>query len=271
MFNVLVSANATAWETDQLMRIELGRFKEYSGTEAEGISANAPETLLMLERIPSLLMYERGVEGPNADKVRYGFVREIKKVNNELVFQFAEEGVLPRRAVEAFGERLGLSSWEQGRTHWAIKDAGIPAELFEHLQRTYDVVLSFAGEDRQYVELVADSLRALGIKVFYDYYEEASLWGKDLVEHFDLIYRLSGRYCVLFISEHYVRKVWTKQERRFALARALTERREYILPARFDNTEVPGLPPTIAHVALDGKSPAALAQLIQTKLGRGPR
>ena len=36
----------------------------------------------------------------------------------------------------------------------------------------YDVVLSFAGEDREYVEECADILTALGIKVFYDSYEQ---------------------------------------------------------------------------------------------------
>lgn len=44
----------------------------------------------------------------------------------------------------------------------------------------YDVVLSFAGEDREYVEECADILTALGIKVFYDSYEQDVLWGKDL-------------------------------------------------------------------------------------------
>ncbi len=47
----------------------------------------------------------------------------------------------------------------------------------------YDVTLSFAGEDRPYVEQVAHSLRELGIKVFYDKYYEADLWGKNLYTH----------------------------------------------------------------------------------------
>lgn len=46
----------------------------------------------------------------------------------------------------------------------------------------YDVVLSFAGEDREYVEECADILTALGIKVFYDSYEQDVLWGKQLKE-----------------------------------------------------------------------------------------
>jgi hypothetical protein len=36
----------------------------------------------------------------------------------------------------------------------------------------YDVALSFAGEDRHYVEQVAEILKRKGISVFYDKYEE---------------------------------------------------------------------------------------------------
>lgn len=53
----------------------------------------------------------------------------------------------------------------------------------EALGQTYEVVLSFAGEDRDYVEQVADILKTNQVSLFYDDYEEASLWGKNLVEH----------------------------------------------------------------------------------------
>lgn len=44
----------------------------------------------------------------------------------------------------------------------------------------YDVCLSFAGEDRRYVERVAQGLRKAGARVFYDRYEQVEMWGKDL-------------------------------------------------------------------------------------------
>jgi hypothetical protein len=40
----------------------------------------------------------------------------------------------------------------------------------------YHVALSFAGEDRKYVEKVAAQLAADGVDVFYDKFEEATLW-----------------------------------------------------------------------------------------------
>jgi len=44
----------------------------------------------------------------------------------------------------------------------------------------YDVALSYAGEDRAYVEQIAAQLRQEGIRVFYDEYAAAELWGNDL-------------------------------------------------------------------------------------------
>lgn len=44
----------------------------------------------------------------------------------------------------------------------------------------YDIALSFAGENREYVDKVAKLLKDKGISVFYDLFEKANMWGKDL-------------------------------------------------------------------------------------------
>jgi hypothetical protein len=130
----------------------------------------------------------------------------------------------------------------------------------------YDVCLSFAGEQRAYVEAVAGALRAEGIRVFYDRYEQAALWGKNLYEHLDRIYQQDARFCVVFASQEYAEKIWTNHELRSAQARALRENIEYILPARFDDTEIPGIRATIGYIDLRVFSPLALAQLIVAKV-----
>jgi len=53
----------------------------------------------------------------------------------------------------------------------------------------YDIALSFAGEDREYVDKVATILKNNNVKVFYDKFEEVDLWSKDLGIHFDYVYR----------------------------------------------------------------------------------
>lgn len=131
----------------------------------------------------------------------------------------------------------------------------------------YHVALSFAGEDRAYVEKVATQIRADGVDVFYDLFEEADLWGKDLYSHFSDVYQNKALFTVMFVSDAYRTKVWTNHERRSAQARAISDSREYILPAFFvDSIEVPGLLKTTAYVSLKTKTPQQLADLIVQKL-----
>ncbi len=134
----------------------------------------------------------------------------------------------------------------------------------------YEVALSFAGEDRSYVQMVADGLAARGISVFYDRFEQADLWGKNLYEHLIEVYQKLARYTVIFISKHYRDKVWTSHERRAAQARALNESYEYILPVRFDDTVIEGLLPTVGYIDLRTHSPQEVCVLICKKLGRDP-
>jgi len=138
-------------------------------------------------------------------------------------------------------------------------------------QNEFEVALSYASEDRGYVGDVADHLVNHGVKIFYDRYEQANTWGKDLYEHFSDIYANKANYTVMFISEHYRQKMWTNVERRAAQSRAIRENREYILPARFDDTEIPGLLPTIHYVSLKNVAPAELSIMIMEKLGRQPQ
>ena len=267
MFNVLVTYNSTAWETDQLMRMESDRFKEYSGgPEADTVSLAKPATLKLLEGIPSLLFYEDGATGPTAPIVRYGTLAGIRQADGEVVFRFNEEGRFSRSVLQEFAGRLDIARFEMNRTHWAVKEGGIPTAMIRQLIPYYDVVFSFAGEDRRYVSAVARYLRTHGVRVFYDEYELAHLWGKDLAEHFDMVYGESGRFCVIFISRHYVEKMWTRHERRTALARAIREHGEYILPARFDDSKVDGIRTTVAHISLEGLGPAKFAKEIIKKL-----
>jgi hypothetical protein len=131
----------------------------------------------------------------------------------------------------------------------------------------YDVALSFAGENRNYVDAVAKCLKNSGVKLFYDNFEEANLWGKDLYEYLDDIYKNKARYCIMFISAHYAEKVWTTHERKSAQERAIREKGiEYILPARFDDTVIPGIRDTIGYINLNNKTPEKFCKIILEKL-----
>nr|MDT0660008.1 TIR domain-containing protein [Micromonospora sp. DSM 115978] len=131
----------------------------------------------------------------------------------------------------------------------------------------FDVALSFAGEDRVFVDRVAKILRDNGTRVFYDEFEVLTLWGLDLYTVLDDVYRHKSRYAVVFASENYSRKMWTSHERRSAQARALQEKESYLLPVRLDNSLVPGLRPTIGYIDGSIRGPEEVAKLIIAKIG----
>ena len=129
----------------------------------------------------------------------------------------------------------------------------------------YDVVLSFAGEQRAYVREVADELKRIGLAVFNADDERTELWGKDLPSYLWQVFDRDGRYCVLFISAESVEKQFPKHERRSALTRALREKSEYVLPARFDDTEIPQLT-NVHYIDLRDMSPVEFAGIVAEKV-----
>jgi hypothetical protein len=130
----------------------------------------------------------------------------------------------------------------------------------------YDVALSFAGEDRKYVEEVAEGLKTAKVRVFYDKFEKATLWGKNLADHLGKVYGELSRFVVLFVSQHYPQKSWPTHERQSAQARAIRKGEVVLLPVRFDDTEIDGLPSTVGYVDLRTTPAAELVTLIREKL-----
>ena len=130
----------------------------------------------------------------------------------------------------------------------------------------WDVALSFAAAQRDYVEQVARTLQARGVRCFYDADEQIELWGKYLAEELPAIYGEQTAAVVIFVSAEYAARDWTRLERRAALTRAMRERREYVLPARFDGTPLPGLLSDMVAVPLRAKTPEQFAAVIAAKL-----
>ena len=133
--------------------------------------------------------------------------------------------------------------------------------------RKYHVAFSFAGEEREYVEKVFLSLKEeSNLRVFYDRDNDIALWGKNLVEVFQDIYTKEAHFVVMFVSKNYIKKAFPRQEKRFALDRAIENVEEYILPARFDDSEVDGIPKTTAYIDLRNLDHVIFAQMIIDKI-----
>ncbi|MCD9020219.1 TIR domain-containing protein [Cohnella silvisoli] len=129
----------------------------------------------------------------------------------------------------------------------------------------YDAAFSFAGEDRSFVEMIARELKEKGIKVFYDEFEEVSIWGQDLFVYLDNLYAYRAAFCVMFISEIYLKKAWCNYEHNVAMKRQY-EKGEYILPVCLDQTVLPGITDRYGYLDAKSYSPIQLAEAIRMKL-----
>ena len=132
----------------------------------------------------------------------------------------------------------------------------------------YDIAVSFAGEDRDYVNDVVKALKAENVAVFYGEDAMADMWGSNLVDFLQDVYRRRARFALIFISQHYVAKKWTNHERQSAQDRALEQASPYILPVRLDNSELPGLHSSVVHIDARRYGIAELVQFVLQRLAR---
>jgi hypothetical protein len=130
----------------------------------------------------------------------------------------------------------------------------------------YDVAVSFAGEDRTTAERFAELLKGEGFSVFYDFWNKADLWGRNLYSHLAEVYSKKARFCVIFLSAAYARKAWTRHEMKAAQTRAFRENEDYILPVRLDDTEIPGIGETVAYLDLRRDTIEEVAQIAVEKI-----
>ena len=90
------------------------RFLEYSGDEcvAAGISLTNPVSLKVLERLQSILMYERGAGGDTEDVVRVGTLKDIRTQGDRISFRFREHGQLTQSSFSATPHVFNSEDWK---------------------------------------------------------------------------------------------------------------------------------------------------------------
>jgi TIR domain len=123
-----------------------------------------------------------------------------------------------------------------------------PSTLNAEPEYEFDVAVSFAGEDREFVEEIVNAVKAEGVRVFYDNDYSVEIWGEDLTEYLGTVYGQKARYAVIFISKSYAEKMWTIYERRVVLSRAVERAETYVLPVRLDDTPLPGLRSSVGYI-----------------------
>ncbi len=114
----------------------------------------------------------------------------------------------------------------------------------------YDVAISFAGMDRPVAERIARRLKAAGLRVFYDRDQQHFLLGEDLAALLHTTYYADSRFAVVVISRAYLESKWAGNwELKAVLARMQEQHSGYALPYIMEDVSVPGLSPTLGHVA----------------------
>ena len=136
----------------------------------------------------------------------------------------------------------------------------------------YDVAISFAGEDRSMVEDLVAALTDRGLEVFYDFDQQARLWGKDLRKELARVYSQDAQFMIVCLSDHYPEKDWPTFE--FEVGRDSSSKRteDYLLPVVMGDSRphIVGLPDSVGHLSLNSMTVAEIADLVQQKLAELP-
>ena len=181
---------------------------------------------------------------------------------------------------------LEIGKWELNRTHWAVKDVDLAAELnrkgiilprwaahagprINLADHQFDVALSFPGEARDYVEQVAQHLeRLIGPdRYFYDRNYTAQLARPSLDTFLQAVYRERSRMVVVFSGGDYQLKDWCGIE--FRAVREIINAREHdrIMFVRMDDGEVEGIFGHDGYVDARLHNPAEVATFIEERVG----
>ncbi|MSR58594.1 MAG: toll/interleukin-1 receptor domain-containing protein [Planctomycetaceae bacterium] len=128
----------------------------------------------------------------------------------------------------------------------------------------FDAALSFAGQDRPRVVVVARAMQSLGLRVFYDKDHRAHLWGKNRTEY-ERIYGPESAFVVPFISKHYVQREWAQWEFGTAKREARKRSADFVLPIRLDESRQFGLAADQIYLNADECAPEEIAKAPQDK------
>lgn len=132
----------------------------------------------------------------------------------------------------------------------------------------YDVALSFAGEQREYVEEVwSHLLKDSNLNVFYD--NSVEIQAKHLGERFSkvaqTVYGKTSTFVVIFTSNDYINKAWPHLEAAYILDRMrqalFSEGNVFI--GKFDDSDLPGFPSDIWYTDLRKNTPHEFSEILK--------
>jgi hypothetical protein len=133
-----------------------------------------------------------------------------------------------------------------------------------HIKYKYDIGISYASEQKEYVKQLADSLDKAGLKYFVDFNEPERLWGTYIPEELRKIYVEESRIILVILSSEYTEKAYTKFESRIACERNLSD--DSFLIIKTDDVTLPWLNSTYGFMNSSDHSVDEIANFLKKKL-----
>lgn len=116
--------------------------------------------------------------------------------------------------------------------------------------QTVDFAISYAGEDEAVAREIDRRLTELGFSVFFAARSRAALVGADGEQLFERLFS-NAKQVVVFISESYKKKEWTRYEWDVIRKRENINR---FIPVRIDDALMLGLPSSIIYLSFTGEN-----------------
>jgi hypothetical protein len=136
--------------------------------------------------------------------------------------------------------------------------------------RTYDVAVSFTGEQTEYVRSVVTAGRALDLTIFFEPDMTHEWWGRNFLIEGRRIYGQRAWHFVPFLSPGYLTGTRSRDAFDTAMVAAVRRGDDYILPVLVGLPEIPAelLNPDIGFLRAEEHAPDALAAHLAAKVRR---
>ncbi len=284
LYNLFVSGIEEDWTGDPF-HLELSRcIREYTAsrltTRFGGLDATS---ILELKRAPCIFAYEIGLKKPP----KFGYLKDIVQRQGQVRVEYELNNVDPfldAGDLEQMTFELDIGKLELYRTHWAAKEVNLPKEL--HIKgitlpssvrdvvnavnistHTFDVALSFPGENRNLVEEISQELeRLLGPNTyFYDNNYVSQLAQPSLDTLLQGVYS-RAKLDVVFLSADYQAKDWCGVEFRAVKEIIFARENSRVMFVRTDDGTVDGVFKTDGYVDARKFKPAKIAEFICERL-----
>lgn len=127
----------------------------------------------------------------------------------------------------------------------------------------YDIGISYASEQRDYVKQLTKSLDKMKLTYFVDFNEPERLWGEFIREELRKIYVEESRIILVILSSAYTEKAYTKFESRIACERELSG--DSFLIIKTEDVTLPWLHDTYGYLNSSDYSTDEIAKFLKKK------